>query len=85
MAVKLTMELIFVVLLASGGQLSAEGDLEGVQGGFPSVGPALLALAGGVQARDREVDALECGGSRIRTLEGIGRRIRDPLSFGIRR
>jgi hypothetical protein len=49
------------VLLASGGQASVEGDLEGVEGGFPAVGPASLALAGGIEAHDREVDALQRG------------------------
>src|SRR3982074_3216694 len=47
-------------LVASGGQASVEGDLEGVQRGLPAVGPACAALAGRVQAHDREVDALEC-------------------------
>ena len=49
------------MLLRSGRQASVEGDLEGVEGGFPSVGPALLSLAGGVEAHDREVDALQRG------------------------
>ena len=49
------------MLHLSGGQASVEGDLEGVERGFPSVGPALLSLAGGVEAHDREVDALQRG------------------------
>jgi hypothetical protein len=49
------------VLHLSGGQASVEGDLEGVEGGFPLVGPALLSLAGGVETHDREVDALQRG------------------------
>ena len=48
-------------LLASGGEAAVEGDLEGVEGGFPAHHPPLLALAGGVEAHDRQVDALERG------------------------
>jgi hypothetical protein len=51
------------VLLPPGGQASVEGDVEGVEGGFPAVGPALLYLAGGVQAHDREVDAFSAAAS----------------------
>ena len=35
------------------------GDVEGVEGGLPPVGPAFAAAAGGVQAHDRQVEALE--------------------------
>jgi hypothetical protein len=49
------------VLPLSGGQASFEGDLEGVEGGFPAGDPAFLALAGGVQAHHGHVHALECG------------------------
>ena len=51
------------MLLPPGGQSSVEGDVEGVEGGFPAVGPALLYLAGGVQAHDREVDAFSAAAS----------------------
>jgi len=41
--------------------VAVEGDVEGVQGGLPPVGPALPAPAGGVQADDDEVEVLEGG------------------------
>src|SRR5213083_986067 len=50
-----------MVLLPSGGQAPVEGDVEGVEGGLPPVGPAFAALPGRVQAHDRQVQALEGG------------------------
>ena len=50
-----------VGLLPSCAQAAVEGDVEGVEGGLPPVGPALAAPAGGVQAHDRQVQALERG------------------------
>ena len=50
-----------------------EGDLEGVEGGFPAVGPASLSSSGGVQAHDREVDALEGGGLGREVAAGVDR------------
>src|ERR1039457_5099585 len=52
---------MWLVLLLSGAQAAVEGDVEGVEGGLPAVGPALAALPGGVQAHDRQVQALEGG------------------------
>ena len=43
------------------GEAAVEGDVEGVQGGLPPVGPALPSAAGGVQADDDEVEVLEGG------------------------
>src|SRR6266498_3748229 len=37
------------------------GDVEGIEGGLPPVGPPLAALPGGVQTHDRQVQALEGG------------------------
>ena len=48
-------------LLPSRAEAAVEGDVEGVEGGLPPVGPPLAAPAGGVQAHDRHVQALECG------------------------
>ena len=49
------------VLVPSCGQAPVKGDVEGVEGGLPPVGPALAAPAGGVQAHDRQIEALERG------------------------
>ena len=57
----------------SGGQASVEGDLEGVECGFPAVGPALLSLASGVQAHDREEDALQGGRLGGEVAAGVDR------------
>src|SRR5258707_9758504 len=46
---------MWLVLFASGGQASVEGDLECVECGLPSVGPALPAASGGVEADDGQV------------------------------
>jgi hypothetical protein len=54
-------------LLSCGGQESVEGDLEGVEGVFPTVGPAFAAFAGGVETHDREIDAFE-GGLLVREV-----------------
>src|SRR5260370_41920615 len=43
------------------GPAAVGGDVEGVEGGLPAVGPALAALPCGVQAHDRQVEALEGG------------------------
>src|SRR5512135_1486089 len=48
-------------LLPSRAEAAVEGDVEGVEGGLPPVGPPLASPAGGVQAHDRHVQALECG------------------------
>src|SRR5438067_12207483 len=50
-----------MVLFPAGGQASVEGDLKGVEGFLPAVGPAFAALYGGVEAHDGKVDAFECG------------------------
>jgi hypothetical protein len=50
-----------VDLLAAGADASVEGDVEGVEGGFPAVGPAFAAVAGGVQGHGGQVEALEGG------------------------
>src|SRR6266852_6251181 len=60
-SVKLTVELLSLLLLASRAEAAVEGDVEGVQGGLPPVGPPLPAAAGGVQAHDRQVQALQGG------------------------
>ena len=44
-----------------GGEAAVEGHVEGVEGGIPADHPASAALAGGVEAYDRQVDALERG------------------------
>jgi dienelactone hydrolase len=43
------------------GEASVEGDLEGVEGRLPAVGPALPATAGGVEGDDGEVEDLHRG------------------------
>src|SRR5260370_40698756 len=43
------------------GPAAVGGDVGGVEGGLPAVGPALAALPCGVQAHDRQVEALEGG------------------------
>jgi hypothetical protein len=48
-------------LLAAGAEAAVEGDVEGVERGFPPVGPSLAAASGGVEADDREVEVLEGG------------------------
>ena len=52
---------MLLVLLASRAQAAVEGDVEGVQGGLPPVGPPLAAPPGRVQAHDRHVEALQAG------------------------
>src|SRR5204863_5688797 len=47
--------------LASRAEAAVEGDVEGVQGGLPPVGPPLAAPAGRVQAHDRQVQAFQGG------------------------
>jgi hypothetical protein len=49
-------------LLRGPNDTSGEGDCKGIQCGLPSVHPALAASAGGVEAHEGEVDALERGG-----------------------
>jgi hypothetical protein len=49
------------MLFLAGGQPSVEGDVEGVQGGLPAVGPALSACPGGVKTHNGKVDAFERG------------------------
>src|SRR5947209_19111630 len=51
----------FLGLLPARAEAAVEGDVEGVQGGLPAVGPALPASSGGVQAEDDEVEVLEGG------------------------
>jgi hypothetical protein len=51
----------FLCLLPACAEAAVEGDVEGVEGGLPPVGPALAASAGGVQADDDEVEVLEGG------------------------
>lgn len=46
-------------LLSSGGESAFEGDVEGVECGFPPGDPAFLSGAGGVEAHDRHVDAFQ--------------------------
>jgi hypothetical protein len=43
------------------GEAAVEGHLEGVEGGFPAVGPALLAFPGRVEAHHGEVEDLHRG------------------------
>src|SRR5436190_9055603 len=76
------------LLVASGGDASVEGDVEGVQRGLPAVGPAGLAAAGGVEAADGQVQHLQRGllvgemasgvhgaaESGIQALDGVGTR-----------
>jgi hypothetical protein len=50
-----------VVLLSSCRQASVEGDVEGVEGALPPVAPPLPPAAGGIEAHEREVEALEGG------------------------
>src|SRR5262249_52880115 len=73
-----------------------EGDLEGVQGCFPSVDPAFAAFAGGVDAHDGQVDALERGlvcwevsagvdgpaDARVEAFDAVGRADHRP-DFGV--
>src|SRR6266480_6260200 len=47
------------LLLPARAEAAVEGDVEGVQGGLPPVGPPLAALPGRVQAHDGQVQALE--------------------------
>jgi hypothetical protein len=56
--VKLTVLPGFDGLAAAGPEAAVEGDVEGVEGGFPLVGPALAAAAGGVKADDGQVEVL---------------------------
>jgi hypothetical protein len=42
-------------------EAAVEGDVEGVHSGLPTVGPALAALAGRVEAHDRQIEAFEGG------------------------
>ena len=51
----------FLRLLPACAETAVEGDVEGVQGTLPPVGPALAAAAGGVEADDDEVEVLEGG------------------------
>ena len=44
-----------------GGQAPVEGDVEGVEGALPALGPPGPALAGGIQGHDGHVDTLQCG------------------------
>jgi transposase InsO family protein len=48
-------------LLPAGAEAPVEGDVEGVEGGLPSVGPPPAAAPGRVQADDGQVQALEGG------------------------
>ena len=48
-------------LLPSRAETAVEGDVEGVEGGLPPVGPPLAALPGRVQAHDRHIEALHGG------------------------
>jgi hypothetical protein len=49
-------------LAAADGESAVEGDVECLERGLPAHGPAFAALAGGVQAHDGHVDALQRGG-----------------------
>src|SRR6266480_7934628 len=49
------------LFLPARAEAAVEGDVEGVEGGLPPAGPPLPALPGRVQARDRQVEALEGG------------------------
>src|SRR5262249_10943572 len=49
------------LLLPARAEAAVEGDVEGVAGGLPPVGPPLAALPGRVEAHDRQVEALEGG------------------------
>ena len=83
-------------LLSSGGQASVEGDVEGVEGCLPPVGPALSGGAFRVQVHDGQVDAFECGGlgrevasgldraadARVDRFDGVGR-VGDPAYLGV--
>src|ERR1035438_4967864 len=48
-------------LLTACAEAPVEGDVEGVQGGFPPVAPPLPSSSGGVEADDDEVEVLEGG------------------------
>src|SRR6266516_6118904 len=48
-------------LLPAGADAAVEGDVEGVEGGLPAVGPAPPAGPGGVQADDGQIQVLEGG------------------------
>src|SRR4051812_43270972 len=50
-----------VELAAAGGDAAVEGDVEGVERGLPSVGPAGSSLAGGVEAGDGKVQHFQRG------------------------
>src|ERR1700744_1181310 len=51
----------FCLLASTCGEAAVEGDVEGVQGGLPPVGPPLAALPGRVQAHQCQVEALQGG------------------------
>src|SRR5205814_4756194 len=51
----------FLRLLPACAEAAVEGDVEGVQGGLPPVGPPLPSSPGGVQADDDEVGVLAGG------------------------
>ena len=60
-------------LLCGWEEASFEGDGEGVEGGLPAVHPALAAFAGGVEAADDQVEALERGLLVGEVPPGLGR------------
>src|ERR1044072_6436760 len=64
---------ILIRLVAAGGQPSVEGQVEGVVGGFPPHGPSYAALAGRVEAHQREVVALEGGRLGREVAAGVDR------------
>src|SRR6516225_9887115 len=49
------------LLLPACAEAAVEGDVEGVEGGLPPVGPSLAAAAGRVETHDGQVQALEGG------------------------
>lgn len=61
------------ILSAAGTDAAVEGYIEGVQRGFPSVGPALAAFAGGVEAEHGEVEYFERGLVVGEVAAGVGR------------
>src|SRR3954471_6429710 len=60
-SVRSTVYLLRALLVGLGVDAVVEGQGEGVEGGLPAGDPALAAAAGGVEAADRQVDALERG------------------------
>jgi hypothetical protein len=67
-----------------GGQAAVEGDLEGVEGGFPARGPAFASGAGGVRAHRGHVNAFQRRGFVGEVAAGFDRAA-DPGVDGLDR